>query len=145
MPDLRPDVSLRSSRPAQNEFPSPSVMKSWVERHGDSVRLTPLPFPPKPVHRKHSSANWRLRKKEQLRIYRVAVSMVSLINGLDEGRVFSSQAVPAFDVLPEVRAAQELALKEIMNNATLFVRARREETLSGDHGAPSEHQPMTAK
>ena len=85
----------------------------------------PLPFPPKPLHRQCRSANWRLRKKEQLRIHRVAASMVSLINGLDEGLTHTSQSVAAFDVLPEVKAAQELALKDTMMNATLFARARQ--------------------
>ena len=128
-----------------NDFPLPTAMQDWVKRHGDSVKLTPLPYPSKPVHRPSRSANWRLRKKEQLRIYRVACSMVSLINGLDEGHTYANQSVVLPDLLCQVRSAQELALKDILQNATLFVRARSGETLSGDHGAPKERQPRTAK
>ena len=71
--------------------------------------------------------------------------MVSLISGLDKSHTYANQSVVLPDLLCQVRSAQELALKDIMQDATLFVRARRGETLSGDRGAPKERQPRTAK
>jgi len=99
----------------------------------------------KPHHQKHDSATWRLQTKRLLQRWRVARSMINLVNGLDEGNTYSCQTVGAsFDSLPEIRDAQRLARQEIWFNASVFARARRDLGLTGDHAGLSGRQTFAA-
>ena len=131
-------VSTSSASQGQPEdFPLPEALRLWSERFGDSCRLTPLPQFHKPLHHSRPSATWRLRRKLALQRWRVARSMVKLINGLDKGNTFEHQTVcTGFDSLPEIRDAQKLALQELWFNASVFARARRDSGLTGDHAGP---------
>ena len=71
--------------------------------------------------------------------------MIKLVNGLDKGDTFEHQTVcNDFDSLPEIRDAQKLAMQELWFNASVFVRARRDLGLTGDHAGPRGQQNFAA-
>ena len=85
------------------------------------------------------------RRKRLLQWWRVARSMISLVNGLDTGNTYSCLTVgDCFDSLPEIRDAQRLAGQEIWFNASVFARARRDLGLTGDHAGRPGQQTFAA-
>ena len=129
-------------------FPRRACCKeSWVQRYGDSCKLTPLPMPSKWKYEYRRSANWRKRKKGQREIRSIYHGMISVINGLDNGATYASQTVGAgkFDRVGQIANAQQAALEELLRDATLFAQIRRGSALSGDHGAGTQRQVATAK
>jgi len=68
----------------------------------------------------------RTRLKHKLEVWRVAVGMIAVINGLDQGKVYSpSSTVAGFDADPSVAAAQRRALASLLSDAAVFARERR--------------------
>lgn len=63
------------------------------------------------------------------------------------GNAYASQTVSTNSSgrQPMIEDAQWLALRDVVHNATLFVRARREFSPSADHGAFDGHQTSTKK
>ena len=130
-----------------NEFPSPAFLSKWVERHNHSYKITPLPAPDPWKHEWRKSARWRQRKKDQRQIHSIWCSLVAVINGLDSGDAYASQTVSQgkFDDNKFIARAQQVALKELLKDATFFAQVRRGHALSGDRCLARRGQVATAE
>jgi len=130
-----------------NEFPSPAFLSEWVERHNHSYKITPLPAPDPWKHEWRKSARWRQRKKEQRQTHGIWCSLVAVINGLDSGDAYASQTVSRskFDDNEFIARAQQVALKELLKDASFFAQVRRGHALSGDRCLAERGQVATAE
>ena len=81
----------------------------------------------------------RTRLKHKLEVWRVAVGMIAVINGLDQGKVYSpSSTVAGFDADPSVAAAQRRAFTSLLSDAAVFARERRKSFRQASSQGPSE-------
>ena len=80
-------------------------------------------------------------------LHRVFAGEVPVTNGLDEGKTFAEQTVEAgkFDRIRTYELGRQLALQELLSEATRYVRVRRGETQSDDHETAFQSQAATAK
>ena len=104
-----------------NEFPSPGMLRDWVNRHGDVCKSVPLPSPSRWKYEYRRSANWRRRKKQQREIRQIFIGLVSVVNGLDAGDTYKCQTVSSisFDCLSQVADAQHAALEGLLQGKSL--------------------------
>jgi hypothetical protein len=96
----------------------------------------PLPLPVRPSKSGSQSHTLRSRFKQRMQVLRIAIGMISVINGLEQGETLNQRthSQPRFALDEKVRQAQILAISDIMSEATKHARASRDH-LSGAHNA----------
>ena len=81
----------------------------------------------------------RTRLKHRLEVWHIAIGMVAVINGLDQGSVFMSrQTVVGWDSDSAVAEAQRRALDSLLADAAVFARERRKSFRQASSQGPSE-------
>ena len=91
-------------------------------------KVLPLPIPPRPKLNNTKSSTMRQRHKFRMQVHRIAVGMISVINGLDSGDVYDKVTKPA-DTLPDScrtkASAGRLATGHILREASNIAKVRR--------------------
>ena len=128
-----PELDSESS-----DFPSLCELASDISV---DCNLLPLPFPDRPVRSCSASSRIRRRFALRLQVWRVAASLVKLINDMDSGKVTNSEKDRRMTFrksgtrVTVSEDAVNLALSRILSSASHFVKARRGLGLTGVHGA----------
>ena len=94
---------------------------------GTGERVTPLPPLDKPVKSSSSSARLRQRFKKRVEVWRLANSLITLVNALDSGSLTIAHQQEHFREASSSRvsAAQSAVIGRLLGEAQQFARDRR--------------------
>lgn len=107
----------------------------FVKRH-DVAPLLPLHWPERPIRSASQSARLRQRFKKKLLVWKIAVGMISVVNGLFRGRCETLTSPSGCDDRRmKVTDARILAVNRILQAAAAIAKERRGLDLTGARSA----------